>query len=163
MTKAMQPVRQFSKSPARKAQSRLHSVLRAEKPGQKPARGPAYATRCLPAAREMIGHEYLCLPITGPAATAPQAEATAYPDSRGRELGRIGRRPRLQNRWSPHPLGETASRNTRSSNGHRSPWLCAMAMASVREPTSSFLNRFRTWNFTVFSLMLSAEAMVRLR
>ncbi len=25
-------------------------------------------------------------------------------------------------------------------------------MASVRELTSSFLNRFRTWNFTVFSL-----------
>jgi hypothetical protein len=36
-------------------------------------------------------------------------------------------------------------------------------MASVREPTSSFLTRFPTWNLLVFSLMLGAEAMVRLR
>ena len=48
------------------------------------------------------------------------------------------------------------------SQRHRSPWLCARAMASAREPTSIFLKRFRTWNLTVFSLMPSFDAMVRL-
>jgi hypothetical protein len=42
--------------------------------------------------------------------------------------------------------------------GQRTPWLCARAMASVRELTRSFLKRLRTWNLTVFSLMLSADA-----